>query len=108
MFGSSIQLTDNYRSWWSYIPHFLHTPGYVYAYAFGELLVLALYDRYTEIGDSFAEEYVGLLSSGGSDWPHVLVGKLGIDLQDPEFWSAGVRSIGALVDEAEALESELY
>lgn len=108
MFGSSIQLTDNYRSWWSYIPHFLHTPGYVYAYAFGELLVLALYERYTEIGDSFAEEYVGLLSSGGSDWPHVLVGKLGIDLQDPEFWSAGVRSIGALVDEAEALASELY
>ncbi len=108
MFGSSVQLTDNYRNWWSYIPHFLHTPGYVYAYAFGELLVLALYARYQEAGDSFTDEYVSLLSAGGSDWPHELVGKLGIDLQDPTFWSSGVRAIGALVDEAENLATELY
>lgn len=108
MFGKSVTLTEDYRCWWSYIPHFLHTPGYVYAYAFGELLVLALYDRYTECGDSFSEAYVKLLSAGGSDWPHVLVGELGIDLKDPDFWSAGVRSIASLIDEAEKLATELY
>ena len=108
MFGNSVTLTENYKYWWSYIPHFLHTPGYVYAYAFGELLVLALYDRYKEVGAGFSEEYVQLLSSGGSDWPDTLVGRLGIDLKDPQFWSAGVRSIDALVNEASALVDELY
>lgn len=108
MFGDSVTLTENYKYWWSYIPHFLHTPGYVYAYAFGELLVLALYDRYKEVGSGFSDQYVQLLSSGGSDWPHTLVGRLGIDLKDPQFWSAGVRSIDALVSEASALVDELY
>jgi len=108
MFGDSVQLTDNYRYWWSYIPHFLHTPGYVYAYAFGELLVLALYDKYKEVGEGFSDQYVELLKSGGSDWPHVLVGRLGIDLNDSDFWAGGVQSINGLVDEAARLVDELY
>lgn len=107
MFGGSVTLTENYRWWWSYIPHFLHTPGYVYAYAFGELLVLALYAKYEAVGDAFAESYLALLSSGGSDWPHVLVGKLGVDLKDPKFWAGGVAAIGQLVDEAEALSQKI-
>ncbi|MEQ9103664.1 MAG: M3 family oligoendopeptidase [Rhodothermales bacterium] len=103
MYGDSVTLTNDYRWWWSYIPHFLHTPGYVYAYAFGELLVLALYQRYTSSGDDFPDRYRELLAAGGSDWPHELVGKMGIDLRDASFWKAGVDMIGRLVDEAETL-----
>jgi len=107
MFGDAVSLSDNYSAWWSYIPHFLHTPGYVYAYAFGELLVLALYQKYQESGDGFADQYLDLLRSGGSDWPHELVSKLGVDLRDPAFWASGVRAIGDMVDEAEALAAGL-
>lgn len=107
MFGDAVSLSDNYSVWWSYIPHFLHTPGYVYAYAFGELLVLALYQKYQEAGDGFAEQYLDLLRSGGKDWPHELVGKLGVDLRDPAFWAGGVQAIGDMVDEAEGLAAGL-
>ncbi len=107
MFDGSVELGDHYRIWWSYIPHFLHTPGYVYAYAFGELLVLALYARYTDEGPGFAEKYMDLLRAGGSDWPHVLVAKLGIDLTDLSFWSRGLDAIDALVSEAERLAAEV-
>ncbi len=103
MFKGSVTLGEHYRHWWSYIPHFLHTPGYVYAYAFGEMLVLALYARYLEEGPSFADKYVGLLEAGGSDWPHVLVGRLGIDLTDLNFWHQGLNAIGDLISEAEKL-----
>ena len=101
MYGESVTLGDHYRVWWSYIPHFVHTPGYVYAYAFGELLVLALYARYRDGQDGFADAYLGLLRAGGSDWPHELVGRLGIDLRDPDFWQQGLAAIEALIDEAE-------
>ncbi len=106
MFGGSVTLGENYRHWWSYIPHFLHTPGYVYAYAFGELLVLALYRRYLLAPDTFVSGYTKLLSAGGSDWPHVLVGQLGIDLRDPAFWQSGVDAIADLIQEAEALHQK--
>jgi oligoendopeptidase F len=101
MYGDAVTLGDHYRRWWSYIPHFVHTPGYVYAYAFGELLVLALYARYKDTGDAFAEGYLDLLSAGGSDWPHALVEPLGIDLQDPGFWQQGLSAIEDLIVEAE-------
>jgi len=107
MFGDSVTLSDQYAVWWSYIPHFLHTPGYVYAYAFGELLVLALYQKYLESGDGFADLYMDLLRSGGKDWPHTLVGRLGVDLRDPAFWAGGVQAIGDMVDEAERLAADL-
>ena len=103
MFQDSVKLGDHYKIWWSYIPHFLHTPGYVYAYAFGELLVLALYARYRKVGDSFAEKYLELLESGGSDWPHILLGKLDIDLNDPDFWKEGLSAIEDMVVKAEKL-----
>ena len=103
MYGDSVTLTEGYRRWWSYIPHFVHTPGYVYAYAFGELLVLALYEQYQHEGPDFSQRYRDLLAAGGSDWPHVLVGRLGIDLGDPGFWGQGLDAIEALVAEAEAL-----
>lgn len=103
MFQGSVTLEEHYRHWWSYIPHFLHTPGYVYAYAFGELLVLALYAKYQERGEAFAEQYVDLLAAGGSDWPHELVGKLGVDLTAPSFWQQGLAAIEELVEEAEHL-----
>jgi len=106
MFGGNVTLGDHYRIWWSYIPHFIHTPGYVYAYAFGELLVLALYARYKEVGESFAEQYLDLLRAGGSDWPHVLIGRLGVDLTDPGFWANGLERIEVMIAEAEALSSE--
>jgi oligoendopeptidase F len=102
LYGESVALTEGYTHWWSYIPHFVHTPGYVYAYAFGELLVLALYARYQEEGPAFPAKYLDLLAAGGSDWPHVLVGRLGIDLQDPSFWARGLEAVEALIAQAEA------
>ncbi|MEM6783983.1 MAG: M3 family oligoendopeptidase [Bacteroidota bacterium] len=101
LYGDSVTLGEHYRRWWSYIPHFVHTPGYVYAYAFGELLVLALYARYLDEGEAFPPKYRALLAAGGSDWPHVLVGRLGIDLEDPAFWQQGLDALDALVAEAE-------
>ena len=105
MFQGSVTLGDHYRHWWSYIPHFLHTPGYVYAYAFGELLVLALYARYQSDAETFPDKYLDLLSAGGSDWPHVLVGRLGIDLKDLNFWRQGLGAIEDLIAQAEALHA---
>ena len=102
MYGGSVVLTEQYRRWWSYIPHFLHTPGYVYAYAFGELLVLALYARYLECPDAFPDQYIELMRAGGSDWPHVLAARLGVDLQDPAFWEKGLHAIETLIERAEA------
>ena len=106
MFEDSVTLGEHYRLWWSYIPHFLHTPGYVYAYAFGELLVLALYARYQQSGDAFADDYLDLLRAGGSDWPHRLVGRLGVDLTDTSFWQQGLEEIERIVAEAEDLAEQ--
>src|SRR4051812_14854330 len=103
MFGDSLTITDEYRSWWSYIPHFIHTPGYVYAYAFGNLLALAVYARYEKEGDSFVPSYLQLLSAGGSDTPDELGRLVGVDLSDPNFWSAGLQVVDELVSEAESL-----
>jgi oligoendopeptidase F len=103
MFGDSLTITDEYRSWWSYIPHFIHTPGYVYAYAFGNLLALAVYARYEKEGASFVPAYLELLSAGGSDSPDELGHLVGVDLSDPNFWSAGLQVVDDLVSEAEAL-----
>jgi oligoendopeptidase F len=107
MFGDSVTLGDHYRVWWSYIPHFLHTPGYVYAYAFGELLVLALYARYQADPDGFPDKYLQLLSSGGSDWPERLLEPLGVDLADPAFWNTGLTAVEAWISQAEKLAKSL-
>ncbi|PSQ69227.1 MAG: oligoendopeptidase F [Bacteroidetes bacterium QH_2_64_26] len=106
MFAGSVTLGDHYRHWWSYVPHFLHTPGYVYAYAFGELLVLALYAQYEQSDAGFADQYLDLLRAGGSDWPHNLVGEVGVDLEAEDFWQKGLSHIETMVEEAEALADQ--
>jgi oligoendopeptidase F len=103
MFGGSVTLREEYGIWWSYVHHFTGAPGYVYAYAFGELLVLALYARYQEAGPTFAPAYMAMLTAGGSDWPHDLVRPLGVDLTDPGFWHQGLRILDEMVAEAERL-----
>lgn len=107
MFGGSVTMTDDYGVWWSYIPHFLHTPGYVYAYSFGELLVLALFARYRHEGAPFAAKYLDVLSAGGSDWPYTILSKVGVDLTDPNFWKLGLKEIETLVTQAELLAEQL-
>ena len=107
LYGDSVEITDEYRLWWCYIPHFLHTPGYVYAYAFGELLVLALYNAYRNGQEGFEERYIEMLEAGGSDWPHNLVDKLGIDIRDKEFWSQGLTLFEQMIEEAEKLAEEI-
>jgi oligoendopeptidase F len=98
MFGDSVSLGEHYRIWWSYIPHFLHSPGYVYSYAFGELLVLALYRIYQKEGDAFIPKYIHLLSQGGSLSPYELLSPFGIDLNDPQFWQGGLEVIEEMLD----------
>ncbi len=106
MFTDSVEMTDNYAIWWSYVPHFLHTPGYVYAYSFGELLVMALFARYQQEGDGFAPRYLDVLRAGGSDWPEKILAPLGVDLTDPAFWQEGLGEIEALVQQAEDLYAQ--
>jgi oligoendopeptidase F len=103
MFADSVTLTEDYGIWWSYIPHFIHSPGYVYAYAFGELLVLALYSRYQDGPEGFPVAYRDLLAAGGSNWPEELVRPLGVDLKDPGFWDKGLTMIEEFVQQAEEM-----
>ncbi|MDZ7805689.1 MAG: M3 family oligoendopeptidase [Gracilimonas sp.] len=107
LYGDSVSLTEEYGIWWSYIPHFLHTPGYVYAYAFGELLVLALYEEYTQRPDGFSDKYLELLSAGGSEWPEDLVAKMGLDITQPDFWNKGLNSFRKMVEEAEEMAKKI-
>jgi len=90
LFGDAVELTDGYRAWWSYIPHFVNSPGYVYAYAYGQLLALSVYQRYRDEGAGFASDYLRLLSAGGSMAPEQLGRIVGIDLADPGFWDSGL------------------
>ena len=95
MLGDAVELTPGYRNWWSYIPHFIGTPGYVYAYAYGQLLALSVYRQYEEQGAAFVPAYLELLSRGGSEPPEALGRIVGVDLADPGFWDGGL----AIVDE---------
>lgn len=106
MLGDSVEITDGYRSWWSYVPHFIATPGYVYAYAYGQLLALAIYQRYLDEGENFVPAYLELLRSGGSKSPEDLGQIVGIDLADPGFWDGGLALVEAQLTEAEAAARE--
>ncbi len=108
MFGDSVTLTDNYAWWWSYIGHFIHTPGYVYAYAFGELLVLALFNVYRKRGADFVPQYLEVLAAGDSDYPDRILAKVGVDLTDPNFWNEGLAFLGSMVEEEERLAREVF
>src|SRR5262249_36054469 len=107
MHGGVVQLTPGYAWWWMYIGHFIHVPFYCYAYAFGELLVLALVQKDREEGEEVVPRYLDLLSSGGSAPPHVLLARLGVDVNDPAFWELGLKLLGDMVGDAEALAAEL-
>jgi oligoendopeptidase F len=103
LFGDSVQITDGYRIWWSYIPHFINTPGYVYAYAYGQLLALSAYGGFAQQGESFVPRYLELLAAGGSRSPEALGAIVGIDLADPGFWDAGLELIDEQLSAAEKL-----
>lgn len=103
MFGDALQLGAEHACWWLYIPHIINTPFYVYAYAFGELLVLALYAQYQKEGDAFVERYLQLLAAGGSQAPVELISGLGFDVRSPDFWQGGCDLIRESVEQAEAL-----
>lgn len=107
MLGDAVEVTDDYGIWWSYVPHFIAAPGYVYAYSFGYLFSLAIYRRYLVEGDALVEPYLDLLRAGGSAPPAELAAGLGFDIGDPGFWAAGLDAIGVLVDEAERLAGDL-
>jgi oligoendopeptidase F len=103
MFGDSLTLTAGYDRWWSYIPHFIHSPFYCYAYAFGELLTLSLYGRHLAEGPAFAPRYLELLAAGGTDRPEALLKKAGVDLTAPGFWEGGLAVVRDWVSEARSL-----
>ena len=103
MFGDALTLTDEHKVWWSYVSHFMHTPGYVYAYAFGNLLALSVYHRYLERGPDFVEDYLEFLTAGGSTRPDELVKRIGLDITDPGFWDAGLKILDGMVTEVERL-----
>jgi oligoendopeptidase F len=102
MFGDSIELTEGYRTWWSYIPHFIGSPGYVYAYAYGQLLALSVYQRYEQTGAELVPRYLEMLAAGGSRSPQELGAIVGVDLADPGFWTAGLDLVERQLQEAEA------
>ncbi|MEJ7893484.1 MAG: M3 family oligoendopeptidase [Solirubrobacteraceae bacterium] len=102
MLGDAVEVTEGYKTWWSYVPHFIATPGYVYAYAYGQLLALSVYARYEAEGDAFVPAYLDLLRAGGSKSPQQLGAIVGIDLADPGFWDAGLDLVERQLDAAEA------
>jgi len=101
LFGDAVEMGEGYENWWSYIPHFIGSPGYVYAYAFGQLLALSVYGQYLKEGDAFVPKYLELLSAGGSKKPEDLVAIAGLDLTDPEFWRSGLALVEEQLREAE-------
>jgi oligoendopeptidase F len=101
LLGDAVEVTDDYTIWWSYIPHFIGTPGYVYAYAYGQLLALSVYARYREVGEAFVPSYVELLAAGGSRSPEELAAIAGLDLTDPGFWRRGLELVREQLDLAE-------
>ncbi len=102
MLGDSVEITDGYRSWWSYVPHFIGSPGYVYAYAYGQLLALSVYQRYEQRGEEFVPRYLELLAAGGSRSPEELGQIVDVDLADPGFWDAGLDLVERQLEAAEA------
>jgi len=106
LFGDSVS-TAGYAPWWSYIPHFTGSPGYVYAYAYGYLFSLAIYRKYVAEGDAMVEPYLELLRSGGSRTPEELAKIVGLDLTDPAIWASGIDALAEELDEAERLAAEI-
>jgi oligoendopeptidase F len=102
--GSAIELKPGYETFWAYIPHFVHSPFYVYAYAFGDCLVNSLYAVYEQSASGFAERYLEMLSAGGTKHHSELLAPFGLDARDPKFWDGGLSVIATLIEELEALD----
>jgi len=107
LLGDAVEITDDYRIWWSYIPHFIGSPGYVYAYAYGQLLALSVYGRYREEGEPFVPSYIEMLAAGGSRSPEELAEIAGLDLTDPGFWKAGLDLVEEQLTAAEGAAREI-
>lgn len=107
LLGDSVEVTDGYRSWWSYVPHFIGSPGYVYAYAYGQLLALSVYRLYEEQGESIVPGYLEMLSAGGSKSPEQLGALVGVDLSDPSFWDNGLDLVAGQIEAAQAAADEV-
>jgi oligoendopeptidase F len=105
--GPVITLEPGYETFWTYIPHFIHSPFYVYAYAFGDCLVNSLYAVYEQASAGFAERYLAMLAAGGTKHHAELLKPFGLDARDPTFWQGGLAVIGRLIDELEALEGHV-
>ena len=102
-FGDSVELSEEFKWEWVSIPHFMHVPFYVYAYSFGQLLVLSLYQQYKAEGESFKPRYIKVLEAGGSASPVDICAQAGLDITKTEFWQGGFDVIKGLVDELEAI-----
>lgn len=103
--GPAIRISEGYETWWTYIPHFIHSPFYVYAYAFGDCLVNSLYAVYQNADEGFQAKYFELLKAGGTKHHSELLKPFGLDATDPSFWSKGLSMIEGLIDELEALDA---
>jgi oligoendopeptidase F len=101
--GPAIELRPGYETYWAYIGHFVHSPFYVYAYAFGDCLVNSLYGVYERSREGFAERYLAMLSAGGSKSYSELIAPFGLDAKDPAFWGIGLSVIERMIGELEAL-----
>jgi len=104
--GPAIELKPGYENFWCYIPHFIHAPFYVYAYAFGDCLVNSLYAVYEKADKGFAERYLDMLAAGGTKHHKELLAPFGLDASDPNFWSMGLKVIEGLIDELEAMDEK--
>ena len=102
--GPAIHLAPGYETYWSYIPHFVHSPFYVYAYAFGDCLVNSLYGVYEKAADGFVDKYFAMLSAGGAKHYAELLAPFGLDARDPSFWQIGLNMIAGFIDELERME----
>jgi oligoendopeptidase F len=102
--GDAFDFKEGYETFWAYIPHFVHSPFYVYAYAFGDGLVNALYAVYEENPEGFQDKYFDMLKAGGSKHHKELLAPFGLDASDPTFWDKGLSMISSMIDELEAME----
>jgi len=106
-FGDSVELSDEFKWEWVSIPHIYHTPFYVYAYSFGQLLVFSLYQQYKAEGESFKPKYLKILSAGGSEAPAKILAEAGIDISSAKFWQGGFDVLSRMVDELEKIPAEV-
>jgi len=102
--GPTLNFDEGYKYFWSYIPHFIHSPFYVYAYAFGDCLVNALYAVYQDSEAGFADRYLDMLAAGGSKGHKELLAPFGLDASDPDFWKRGLNVIGGFIDQLETID----